>query len=824
MGILKYKVMKRLINFLVFLLLKTTVIAQYLINDTSIARVKYPGYLVYKIPQKIILGDTIKNNPIFSLPFSIKLVKIGENKGVDSIFNHIIYQQYCNNVPIEGSRIIFHYRNDSLFSITGFLDVCPDLPQNIISSQTAVNNVLNSLNVIKYKFQDTAYENERKRELNDSTATYYPKPLLTITKQNNYIFDDSTNYRYVYPVIISAVFTLNEDSSYSYQDSIYYVSATSGNIIDKKSGVVSCFSTSKDISKNTIEVAFVNNCEEITYYNHCDDMDNKEKIKNNILLSCAKDCNGTNVQLYYYGYQDIYTERFMYGVNCTYRLKDNCTGTYLYVQRYAFNTANPVDFRSDDNSFSGPGNPPDRAGATALWCLRMAHDFYRYTFGRNSYDNNYSQIKAIVGRLGSFGGGTDVETNWNFDGKYIEIGVAPGTSSYETTLDIIGHELTHGVLYSMGAFIPSFNEEGALSEGIADIFGQAIEHYVHQHYSTSCAIDDYYVGSCLPSGTYSPRSMSNPKSTGNPDTYYGINFVFPGNSSYPHTNSTVISHWYYLLSEGGQGINDLGTPYCVHGIGQDKAIRIVYEALNYISVKNFTNFAVATEIAASILYGSGPEVSEAQAAWYAVGVESPTNPLVIIPYVTIATKTDYGSANYNYNHPVRVIDYTAAPSSTVNISSAKEVHLEAYYYQNPTPPHLNYEVHFAQGSEVHVYIAPGCPNGARLSNTDSPGKNTVEESNSPTFLSNPDNIELANFITIYPNPTEGIFTLAVSKVYANTSKTIVITDVLGKTIWQSRNNTNTETIINLSDHPKGIYFVKVVVDNGIIVTKKLLVL
>ena len=34
-----------------------------------------------------------------------------------------------------------------------------------------------------------------------------------------------------------------------------------------------------------------------------------------------------------------------------------------------------------------------------------------------------------------------------------------------------------------------------------------------------------------------------------------------------HTNSGVQNHWFYLLSEGGNGVNDDGFYYSVNGIG-----------------------------------------------------------------------------------------------------------------------------------------------------------------------------------------------------------------------------------------------------------------
>ncbi len=68
-------------------------------------------------------------------------------------------------------------------------------------------------------------------------------------------------------------------------------------------------------------------------------------------------------------------------------------------------------------------------------------------------------------------------------------------------------------------------------------------------------------------------------------------------------------------------------------------------------------------------------------------------------------------------------------------------------------------------------------------------------------------IEDVSFI-LYPNPNQGSFTLKMSR--ANDSeKSITVLDMVGKTIWQSQKNFTTEVTIDISHHPRGIYFVKV---------------
>ena len=61
-------------------------------------------------------------------------------------------------------------------------------------------------------------------------------------------------------------------------------------------------------------------------------------------------------------------------------------------------------------------------------------------------------------------------------------------------------------------------------------------------------------------------------------------------------------------------------------------------------------------------------------------------------------------------------------------------------------------------------------------------------------------------VTIYPNPYSGVFVLKLSDV--NTSVQVIITNVTGKVVHSSLLK-NSETHIDLSKHPAGIYFVNI---------------
>ena len=83
------------------------------------------------------------------------------------------------------------------------------------------------------------------------------------------------------------------------------------------------------------------------------------------------------------------------------------------------------------------------------------------------------------------------------------------------------------------------------------------------------------------------------------------------------------NYWFYLLSEGGTGTNDLNNQYNVIGIGIDKAAQIAYRNLiHYLTPEaTFEDARNGSIMAATDLYGrNSHEVQAVVNAWYAVGV------------------------------------------------------------------------------------------------------------------------------------------------------------------------------------------------------------
>ena len=104
---------------------------------------------------------------------------------------------------------------------------------------------------------------------------------------------------------------------------------------------------------------------------------------------------------------------------------------------------------------------------------------------------------------------------------------------------------------------------------------------------------------------------------------YWTDFDCPGTNGDKHAKGGVQNFWFYLLSEGGSGTNDIGDTYSVSGIGETKASKIAYWSMvnEMMTSSQFSDARGGAESAAILLYGEcSNEHIQTVNAWYAVGV------------------------------------------------------------------------------------------------------------------------------------------------------------------------------------------------------------
>ena len=300
----------------------------------------------------------------------------------------------------------------------------------------------------------------------------------------------------------------------------------------------------------------------------------------------------------------------------THILKNN-TGGGMQVFNSNNTNGNPqLPFTDSDNFFDD-----DPAANEVHWATEKTYNYFFQTHNRNSLDNNnmplYSWIHYRENLNNAF---------WN--GSWMTYGDGDNQRfSSLTSPDVVAHEMTHGVT-DFSADLVYRAESGALNESFSDIFGEVAENYMR-------GSNDWLIGGdfTVKPGKNCLRNMSNPNDPNaiaqQPDTYQGDfwrtiteNCHIFNDHCGVHYNSGVQNYWFYLLSEGGSGINDDDEEYLVSGIGMDKAAAIAYRNLT-VYLTSDSQYADAREgaIQAAIdLYPNSNEVEQVRAAWCAVGV------------------------------------------------------------------------------------------------------------------------------------------------------------------------------------------------------------
>jgi PKD repeat protein len=329
----------------------------------------------------------------------------------------------------------------------------------------------------------------------------------------------------------------------------------------------------------------------------------------------------------------------------TFRLRESGRGDGIetYNLRHNIYRSND-DFTDNDNYWD---NIFDRAACDVHYGTETTYDFYFNRFGRNSFDNKGSKIYSYVHY-----GTNYVNAFW--DGSCAVYGDGDNfTYGPLTCLDIIGHEITHGVTERSAGLIYS-EESGALNESFSDIMGVSIDFYKHP------ATANFYSGDqCDLKYRKGFRNMANPNEFSDPDTYKGRYWDFEDQEV--HINSGVQNFWFYLLCMGGSGTNDIANRYQVDSIGINKASAIAYRTLTiYLTPSsNYADARFYSIIAAEDLYGScSKEVKSVANAWYAVGVGVLFDDAVTAGFTSSVTEACSSPATiYFYNQSSRGSSY-----------------------------------------------------------------------------------------------------------------------------------------------------------------------
>jgi Zn-dependent metalloprotease len=250
--------------------------------------------------------------------------------------------------------------------------------------------------------------------------------------------------------------------------------------------------------------------------------------------------------------------------------------------------------------------------------LGATFDLYLKVYARQSIDGRGLPLNASVHYDRKYN-----NAFWN--GEQMVFGDGDGKVFLDFTIpvDVIGHELTHGVT-QYTANLTYQGQAGALNESVSDVFGSLIKQYALGQTADEA---DWLIGAgLLAPGVHGTalRSMKAP-GTAYDDPALGkdpqpatmADYVDTSDDNGGvHLNSGIPNHAFYLLATG------LG------GHAWERAGQIWYDTLtggDLPSDAKFTDFAKLTVKKARDRYGKGGTGKEEEAvvkAWTQVGVET----------------------------------------------------------------------------------------------------------------------------------------------------------------------------------------------------------
>ncbi len=263
----------------------------------------------------------------------------------------------------------------------------------------------------------------------------------------------------------------------------------------------------------------------------------------------------------------------------------------------------------------GEGSTPskDQAVNEAYEAAGATYDFYKTVYDRNSVDDRGFRLDSTV----HFGVDYD---NAFWDGQQMVYGDGDGQifERFTKCIDVIGHELTHGVTQYEAKLIYR-NQPGALNESMSDVFGSLVKQYVLKQTADKA---DWLIGEGLFTKNVQGVALRSMKAPGtayddpqlgkDPQPAHMKDFLHTKeDNGGVHINSGIPNHAFYVVAR------EIG------GHAWEKAGKIWYVTLRdrLRSRTGFHRAAVLTFHVAGELFGAGSNEQKAvRTGWGEVGI------------------------------------------------------------------------------------------------------------------------------------------------------------------------------------------------------------
>ena len=285
-------------------------------------------------------------------------------------------------------------------------------------------------------------------------------------------------------------------------------------------------------------------------------------------------------------------------------------------QRTIYNAAGAGDLPGSVVRNEGADATGDASVDEAFDGLGATFKFYWEIYQRNSIDNQGLPLDATVHYQ-------DRYNNAFWNGRQMVFGDGDGTvfDRFTIDLDVIGHELTHGVTGSEVNLV-YLGQAGAVNESVSDVFGSLIKQYLGGQTADEA---DWLIGAHLIKVEPAGQALRSMKA---PGTAYSNSLM--GEDPQPshmrdyvnttqdnggvHINSGIPNHAFYLLA------TQLG------GKAWERAGQIWYDTIRDSQLDrnaSFADFAARSAFNAGHRYGTDSDEQKAViGAWQAVGVDA----------------------------------------------------------------------------------------------------------------------------------------------------------------------------------------------------------
>jgi Zn-dependent metalloprotease len=264
--------------------------------------------------------------------------------------------------------------------------------------------------------------------------------------------------------------------------------------------------------------------------------------------------------------------------------------------------SNPLQVRVE-------GDPPcgDVTVNEAYDGLGDTYAFYWEQFNRDSIDDQGMPLHGWVHY------GRDYD-NAFWDGEEMVFGDGKLFDRFTKSLDVIGHELTHGVT-EHEAGLQYLNQSGALNESVSDVFGSLVKQF---KLGQSADQADWLIGADIVKPGFPGKALRS--------------MVEPGTAWEGDNQPAHMDDYVQTMSDSGGVHTNSGIPnkafaelaLQLGGPAWEKAGRIWYETLRDPRVRKnatFRQFADRTLATARRFYGTGSdEVNAVAGCWNGVGV------------------------------------------------------------------------------------------------------------------------------------------------------------------------------------------------------------